>query len=77
MIGITNLNKNNFKDWLIDHPEINTIVNKSKGIFDVRGINTGNSYTVICAPDSTEKAQYFVYEIALINVDFIVQGVAK
>ena len=23
MIGITNLNKNNFKDWLIDHPEIN------------------------------------------------------
>ena len=44
----------------IDHPEINTIVNKSKEIFDVRSINVGKSYTVMCTTDSSEKAQYFV-----------------
>ena len=51
----------------IDYPEINIIVNKSKGIFDVRRINAGKSYTVICAADSIKKAQYFVYEIDATN----------
>jgi len=51
----------------IDHPEINEIVNKSKGIFDVRRVNAGKSYMVMCATDSTEKAQYFVYEIDATN----------
>ena len=51
----------------IDHPEINEIVKKSKGIFDVRRVNAGKSYTVMCATDSTEKAQYFVYEIDATN----------
>ena len=30
----------------IDHPQIAEIVNKSKGIFDVRTINSGNPYTL-------------------------------
>ena len=47
----------------INHFEINKIVAKSKGIFDVRRVNTGKKYTVICASDSTQKAQYFIYEI--------------
>lgn len=51
----------------IDHPEINKIVQKSKGIFDVRRVNAGKKYTVICATDSTEKAQYFIYEIDATN----------
>jgi len=51
----------------IDHPEINTIVNKSKEIFDVRSVNAGRKYTVMCATDSTEKAQYCVYEIDATN----------
>ena len=51
----------------IDHPEINKIVQKSKGIFDVRRVNAGKNYTVICATDSTEKAQYFIYEINATN----------
>ena len=51
----------------IDHPEINEIVNKSKGIFDVRRVNAGKSYMLMCATDSTEKAQYFVYEIDATN----------
>ena len=51
----------------IDHFEINKIVEKSKGIFDVRRVNTGKKYTVICASDSTKKAQYFIYEINATN----------
>ena len=51
----------------IDHFEINKIVEKSKGIFDVRRVNTGKKYTVICAYDSTKKAQYFIYEIDATN----------
>jgi len=51
----------------IDHFEINNIVEKSKGIFDVRRVNTGKKYTVICASDSTQKAQYFIYEIDATN----------
>ena len=51
----------------IDHFEINKIVKKSKGIFDVRRVNTGKKYTVICASDSTQKAKYFIYEIDATN----------
>ena len=51
----------------IDHLEINKIVQKSKGIFDVRRVNTGKRYTVICASDSTKKAKYFIYEIDAAN----------
>ena len=46
----------------INHPEIAEIVSKSKGIFDVRRVNTGKEYTVICVDDSTEKACYFIYQ---------------
>jgi len=46
----------------INHPEIAEIVSKSKDIFDVRRINTGKEYTVICVDDSTEKACYFIYQ---------------
>jgi len=51
----------------IDHFEINKIVKKSKGIFDVRRVNTGKKYTVICASDSAKKAKYFIYEIDATN----------
>ena len=51
----------------IDHFEINKIVERSKGIFDVRRVNTGKKYTVICDSDSTKKAQYFIYEIDATN----------
>ena len=45
----------------IDHPQIAEIVTKSKEIFDVRYVNPGKDYTVICKKDSTEKACYFIY----------------
>jgi murein DD-endopeptidase MepM/ murein hydrolase activator NlpD len=46
----------------INHPQIAEIVSKSKGIFDVRRVNPGKDYTVICRNDSTEKACYFIYQ---------------
>ena len=46
----------------IDHPQIAEIVNKSKGIFDVRRVNAGKEFTIICADDSTDKACYFIYQ---------------
>ena len=46
----------------INHPEIAEIVSKSKDIFDVRRVNPGKEYTVICVDDSTEQARYFIYQ---------------
>jgi murein DD-endopeptidase MepM/ murein hydrolase activator NlpD len=46
----------------INHPQIAEIVNKSKGIFDVRRVNAGKEFTIICADDSTGKAYYFIYQ---------------
>lgn len=46
----------------INHPEIAEIVSKSKDIFDVRRVNPGKEYTVICVDDSTEQACYFIYQ---------------
>ena len=46
----------------INHQKIEHIVRKSKGIFDFRKATPGNKYTVLCAKDSHEIAQYFIYE---------------
>tara|TARA_B110000003_G_scaffold276461_1_gene323071 strand:- start:2455 stop:3672 length:1218 start_codon:yes stop_codon:yes gene_type:complete len=51
----------------INHVEINRIVSLSKEIFDVRRVNAGQKYTVICLKDSIDKAQYFIYEIDVVN----------
>jgi len=48
----------------IDYPQIAELVNKSKGIFDVRTINSGNPYTLICNNDSVETLLYFIYELS-------------
>ena len=51
----------------IDHPQINKIVNASRNVFDVRRINAGQNYTVICSKDSIDKARFFIYEIDPVN----------
>jgi len=51
----------------IDHPEIYKIVEKSKNIFDARRVNAGKPYTVMCSKDSTNKAQFFIYEESAIS----------
>lgn len=45
----------------INHAQIAEIVQKSKGIFDFRRVNSGKEYTVICSKDSSEKVNYFIY----------------
>ena len=51
----------------IDHPDINKIVEKSKNIFDVKRVNSGKKYTIMCSKDSLKRAKYFVYEEDAIN----------
>ena len=51
----------------IDHPQINKIVKASKNIFDVRRINAGQNYTVLCSKDSIDRAKFFIYEIDPVN----------
>ena len=59
----------------INHTEIAEIVSKSKDIFDVRRVNTGKEYTVICVDDSTEKACYFIYQEN--PTDFVVMDLTE
>ena len=42
--------------------DVEQLVQKSHGVFDVRSIRVGNKYTVFCSKDSLPKAQYLVYE---------------
>lgn len=46
----------------IPWPEIDKLDKKAKPIFSLRKLNSGKNYTVLCKKDSTEKAQYFIYE---------------
>lgn len=46
----------------VDNITIATLAQKSKAIFDVRRIATGDDYTIFCTKDSVQKAVYFVYQ---------------
>ena len=54
----------------IDYPTINTIVEKTKPIFDVRKIKVGNQFTMFYSPDTLKKLNYFAY--AIDNTDYLV-----
>ncbi len=54
----------------VDYPTINTIVEKSKPVFDVRKIKVGNDFLLFFSPDSTKQLQHFVY--AIDNTDYMV-----
>lgn len=41
---------------------VNTLVDKSKGVFDLRDLRLGNGYTAFLSPDSTARLEYLVYE---------------
>ncbi|MBC8320075.1 MAG: peptidoglycan DD-metalloendopeptidase family protein [Bacteroidetes bacterium] len=70
LIVITNkVKKNEFlSDILlkygVSYGDIDHIARKTKKVFDVRKIVTGNSYSVICTNDSLQKALYFAYELS-------------
>ena len=55
----------------IDYGRITSLAEKSKRSFDIRKLNAGKDYTLICAPNSTSLvAKFFIYEISA--VDFVV-----
>lgn len=54
----------------ISYPEITKLAEKSKKIFDIRKLNAGKNYTLICSGDSAHRAQFFIYESSA--VDFVV-----
>jgi len=54
----------------VDYPTIDLLARRSKPVFDVRKIRSGNNYSVLLSDDSLQKANYFVYEIS--PVDYVV-----
>jgi murein DD-endopeptidase MepM/ murein hydrolase activator NlpD len=60
-----------FSELLLPHHvsynEINSLVQLSKDVFDVRRIRIGNNYSIFLSKDSIPKAQLLVYEIDKIN----------
>lgn len=51
----------------VSYPEISRVAANAADIFDVRKINAGKRYTVLCVRDSIEKAAYFIYQPDLVN----------
>lgn len=51
----------------ISYNDINSLVQLSKDVFDVRRIRLGNNYSIFLSKDSIPKAQLLVYEIDKIN----------
>lgn len=47
----------------VEYAVIDKIAREFRGVFDVRKIKAGNPYTLLCAPDSSFTAKYFIYEI--------------
>ncbi len=55
---------------LLNHvpwPEIDHLSKKAKEVYSLRKLRSGKNYTVLCKNDSTEKAQYFIYEANAID----------
>ena len=62
-----NVKKNQFLadillHYNVDYQVIDLLAKRSKEIFDVRKIRSGNRYSVLCSNDSLRNVQYFVYE---------------
>ncbi len=58
---------------LLNHipwPEIDRLVKKARDVYDLRKLRSGKNYTVLCAKDSTEKAQFFIYEAS--SIDYVI-----
>ncbi|WP_430812765.1 MULTISPECIES: peptidoglycan DD-metalloendopeptidase family protein [unclassified Carboxylicivirga] len=54
----------------VDYPTINTIVERTKPVFDVRKIKVGNRYTLFYSNDTLKQLSHFVY--AIDNTDYMV-----
>ncbi len=58
------------REYSISFQTIDKVARKSKHVFDVRKIKTGNAYCILYSEDSTKCARYFIYEKS--PIDFVV-----
>ena len=49
-------------DYGIDNTTVLQLAQKARGVFSVRDLAAGKPYTIFCTNDSTQKAQYFIYQ---------------
>ncbi len=49
-------------DYGIDNNTILQLAEKARPVFSVRNLAAGKPYTIFCSNDSTQKAQYFIYQ---------------
>ncbi len=49
-------------DYGIDNTTVLQLAQKARTVFSVRNLATGKPYTIFCTNDSTQKAQYFIYQ---------------
>jgi len=54
----------------LTYQEITRLAEKSRTVFDIRRLNAGKNYTLICADDSMQRAQFFIYEVS--PIDYVV-----
>ena len=50
----------------VNYPLVDSLVKKSKGIFDTRNIRVGKPYTILFK-DSTQRPEFFIYEPSVYN----------
>jgi murein DD-endopeptidase MepM/ murein hydrolase activator NlpD len=49
-------------DYGIDNTTVLQLAQKARSVFSVRNLAAGNPYTIFCTKDSSQKAQYFIYQ---------------
>jgi murein DD-endopeptidase MepM/ murein hydrolase activator NlpD len=49
-------------DYGIDNNVVLQLAQKARAVFSVRNLAAGKPYSIFCANDSTQKAQYFIYQ---------------
>lgn len=54
----------------IDYGQITRLAEKSKEVYDIRKLNAGKNYTLICSSDSALRAEFFIYESS--PIDYVV-----
>lgn len=54
----------------IGYPRVYEIANKSRDSFDIRRLQIGKPYTILCSKDSLQQAQCFIYQPN--TVDYVV-----
>jgi len=51
----------------VDYTRITRLAEKSKKVYDIRKLNAGKNYTLICSTDSELHAEFFIYESSAID----------